>query len=81
MAHEVVNLSGTAVATGHVTHVEFDGGVAKVFLGSGAALMLSGEDADTVAKAFGRHDAKHLTAKEAKAEAKAAEVESPKGHK
>ena len=95
MAHEFTKIGDCYANLSHVDHVHFDGaaGTAKVYYIGGAVETVAGEDADAVAKAVGRHDAKHATAKEAHAEeakvkaaaaaeAKAAEPEPPaKGHK
>lgn len=82
MAHEFAQVGSKSVNLSHVTHAEFDGaGNVLVALDSGGVLNFTGEAADALAKAVGRHDAKHATAKEAKADEKAAEADEPKkGH-
>ena len=82
MAHEFVKVGDCCVNVGNVTHVHFDGaGSASVFYVTGGSETFTGEAADALAKAVGRHDAKHATAKEAKADEKAAEADEPKkGH-
>ncbi len=72
---EFIHVGGSSFDAASVTHATFDGaGGAKLYLVSGAVIEVASEDADAVAKAVGRHDALHLTAKEAKADEKAAEA-------
>jgi hypothetical protein len=78
MPHELLHVANTGVNVDHVTHCTFDGeGGCKLFLSNGACVDVTGDDADTLAKKFGRHDARHVTAKAARADAKA-EAEAAK---
>lgn len=83
MAHDFVNAGNESINLAHVCNVKWDGeGGAVLGLSSGGAVQVTGEDADALAKKVGRHDAKHLTAKEAKADAKEEKAEAKAhGHK
>jgi len=73
MAKEFMNLAGHSICVASISHVIWeDDKVTVNFVGGGVLTGIAGDDADVIAKALGRHDAKHLTAKEAKAEEKAA---------
>ena len=81
MAHEFLNLAGHSISLSHVSHAIWEDGSVTLGMMGGPVLSFTGDDADAVAKALGRHDAKHATAKEAhaaeakvKAEEKAAEA-------
>ncbi len=67
MAHEFLNVGQDVINLAYVYGAKFDGqGGVLLILASGGH-NYTGEEADAIAKALGRHDAKHATAKEAKA--------------
>ena len=86
MTHDFLNYGDQSVNLASVSSVTFDkaGGLTLHMTSGGAISVPAGDDADAIAKKLGRHDARHLTAKEAHAAAKAAEPEpakeAPKAH-